>query len=132
MKQLRKTIDVNVEITQTGYSAYCEILPNETIYTTGETLEQLKRNIVESANFLLEEKSAFITENTIAINVDLTEFFEFHKLINSRYLAQRIGMNPTLLSQYVNGKKTPSKRQKLKILNGMKSVGAEISTLNFK
>ena len=32
------------------------------------------------------------------------------------HLAQRIGMNETLLSQYVNGKKNPSKRQIKRII----------------
>ncbi len=132
MKRFNQPINVNVEITQTGYSAYCEVFPNETIYTTGDTLEQLKSNILESTNFLLSDKSVFIEENNIQLNVDLHEFFEFYKLINAKYLAKRIGMNPTLLSQYVNGKKNPSKRQKLKILDGIKSVGTEISKLNFQ
>ncbi len=132
MKRFNQTINVNVEITQTGYSAYCEVLPNEKVYTTGDTLEQLKFNIIESINLLLSDKSAFVDEKNIQLNVDLHEFFEFYKLINARYLAKRIGMNPTLLSQYVNGKKNPSKRQKLKILDGIKSVGTEISKLNFQ
>ena len=132
MKKFNQIINVHVEITQTGYSAYCEVFPNETIYTTGDTLEQLKSNILESTNFLLSDKSVFIEENNIQLNVDLHEFFEFYKLINAKYLAKRIGMNPTLLSQYVNGKKNPSKRQKLKILDGIKSVGTEISKLNFQ
>lgn len=132
MKKFNQIINVHVEITQTGYSAYCEVFPNETIYTTGDTLEQLKSNILESTNFLLSDKSVFIEENNVQLNVDLHEFFEFYKLINAKYLAKRIGMNPTLLSQYVNGKKIPSKRQKLKILDGIKSVGTEISKLNFQ
>lgn len=131
MKRFNTHVNINVEITETGYSAHCEVFKNESIYTTGETLDQLKLNLVESINFLLSEKSMCIEEQNLILNVNLTEFFEFYKIINARQFAQRIGMNPTLLSQYANGKKKPSKRQKLKILTGLKSISNEIASLNF-
>ena len=50
--------------------------------------------------------------------------------INSKFLAKRIGMNESLLSQYVTGKKKPSAAQITKILNGIQEIGRELSNIN--
>ena len=39
-------------------------------------------------------------------------------------------MNPTLLSQYVQGHKKPSGQQTGKILDGIHQIGRELSDLN--
>ena len=39
-------------------------------------------------------------------------------------------MNPTLLSQYVRGKKQPSSKQTDKIIQGIQSIGKELAELN--
>jgi len=39
-------------------------------------------------------------------------------------------MNPTLLSQYVQGRKKPSGQQTDKILHGIHQIGRELSELN--
>jgi len=45
-------------------------------------------------------------------------------------LAERIGINPTLLSQYVQGRKLPTAKQADKILAGIHEIGNELSELN--
>jgi DNA-binding transcriptional regulator YdaS (Cro superfamily) len=44
----------------------------------------------------------------------------------SKFLAKRIGMNETLLSQYVQGRKKPSPSQAHKILSGIQEIGQEL------
>jgi len=39
-------------------------------------------------------------------------------------------MNPTLLSQYVQGRKKPSDAQTEKILSGIHRIGKELSEIN--
>jgi hypothetical protein len=39
-------------------------------------------------------------------------------------------MNPTLLSQYVQGHKKPSAKQTEKILDGIHKIGQELSDVN--
>ena len=50
--------------------------------------------------------------------------------MNSKFLAHKIGMNPTLLSQYVQGHKKPSEKQTEKILAGIHQIGKELSEIN--
>jgi DNA-binding transcriptional regulator YdaS (Cro superfamily) len=51
-------------------------------------------------------------------------------VLNANFLAQRIGMNPTLLSQYVRGKKHPSAKQTDKIIKGIQTIGKELSEIS--
>lgn len=52
------------------------------------------------------------------------------KVLNANFLAKRIGINLTLLSQYVSGKKRPSSEQTDKIVQGIQSIGQELAELN--
>jgi len=58
------------------------------------------------------------------------QFFRYYRVINARFLADKIGMNPTLLSQYVQGRKKPSEMQTEKILLGIHKIGQELSEIN--
>jgi len=108
MKALRKKIKVNVEKTDTGFSAFCNDFP---VFSTGKTFTELLENIVEATNLYLEDQNAQIKAENIEFQVDLKQFFQYYRVINSKFLAQRIGMNETLLSQYVQGRKKPSQKQ---------------------
>lgn len=48
--------------------------------------------------------------------------------MNAKFLADKI--NPTLLSQYVQGQKKPSETQIEKILYGIHQIGQELSEIN--
>ena len=126
MKKLKNKFDVNVEITDTGYSAYLEYKLGESLYSTGSNISELNCNLIEAFNLLLEDKDMFVETDNLCLSVDLQQFFEYYKVINSKYVANRIGMNAALLSQYANGKKKPSKKQKMKIMDGLNAIGAEL------
>ena len=98
-------IKATVEKTRTGYSAFAEDLP---VYTTGKDLESLKVQIIEALNLYFEDTGRIITERDLKIQLDLPQFFSFCKVINAKALSERIGMNQTLLAQYIKGHKRPS------------------------
>jgi DNA-binding transcriptional regulator YdaS (Cro superfamily) len=50
-------------------------------------------------------------------------------VLNSKALAEKIGMNPTLLSQYVRGHKKPSQQQSRRILYGINQIGQELAEI---
>ncbi len=86
--------------------------------------------MIEALNLHYEEKAYVVEENNLKLNIDLQQFFQYYRVLNAKFLAERIGMNPTLLSQYVTGKKRPSKKQTLKIIKGINKVGKELSKIN--
>jgi predicted RNase H-like HicB family nuclease len=117
-----------VEKTETGYSAYVDNLEDDFVATTGSNMAELKANMVEAYNLLQEDKNAvLITEQDLYIKFDLPQFFDYYKpVINAKGLAKRVGINDTLLNQYVKGTKKPSEKQTQKILSGIQALGREL------
>ena len=68
-----------------------------------------------------------ISRDNIKFEIDFKQFFQYYKVLNARFLADKIGMNPTLLSQYVQGHKKPSETQTKKILYGIHQIGQDKS-----
>jgi predicted RNase H-like HicB family nuclease len=126
MKKLKKKIKIIVEKTETGFSAFSEDYP---IFTTGRTVPELLDNTYEATQLYFEEKYE-VTPGNLKFEIDFAQFFQYYKVLNSKFLAEKIGMNPTLLSQYVQGRKKPSDSQTEKILSGIHQIGQELSEMN--
>ncbi|HEC42899.1 MAG TPA: XRE family transcriptional regulator [Bacteroides sp.] len=127
MKRINKKITFIVEKTRTGYSAYSRL---DAVATTGETFSELLFNATEAYNLYLEGTGTEVNEKNIKLEIDLKQFFRFYRVINAKFLAKRIGMNESLLSQYVSGRKKPSKKQTRRILIGIQEIGQELSNLH--
>ena len=111
MKTILQKITIIVEKTDSGFSAYSEKYP---IYTTGKTVSDLIDNAYEAVNFYFEDQSMQVSHENLKFEIDFKQFFQYYRVLNAKFLAERIGMNPTLLSQYVQGRKSPptNKRKK--------------------
>ncbi len=117
-----------VEKTDTGFSAYASDYP---IFTTGLSISDLMENVLEACSLHFEQNIEAFTAEHIKFEIDFQQFFQYYKVLNANHLAEKIGMNPTLLSQYVNGHKKPSAKQTNKILSGIHQIGQELSGMNF-
>ena len=126
MKKITKKIKIIVEKTETGFSAYSDEFP---IFTTGRTVPELINNSYEATQLYFEDEYE-ITHDDLRFEIYFEQFFQYFKVLNSKFLAERIGMNPTLLSQYVQGHKKPSENQTEKILTGIHQIGQELSDMN--
>ncbi len=122
----RLSITAIVEKTNTGFSAFAKDYP---VTTTGKTITELQKNILDALNFYFEDENKKVTNDDINLEIDLKQFFQYYKVINAKFLAERISMNPTLLSQYVQGRKKPSTSQTERILGGINEIGKELSEL---
>ena len=123
----KKKITMTVEKTDTGFSAFSEDYP---IFTTGQSIPELINNTYEATEFYFEEETVKLDRKDIRFEIDFKQFFKFYKVINAKFLAEKIGMNATLLSQYVQGHKKPSAKQTEKILSGIHQIGQELSGIN--
>ncbi len=113
-----------------GFSAYTKV-GKYFIATEGSDIEDLNKNILEAVNLNFENEGIVYNLNEIALKPDLASFFEFYKVINAKALSQRIGMNQSLLAQYINGVKKPSQTQTKRILKGVQQVGKELASIQF-
>ncbi len=123
MKSSKNKLKFIVEKTDTGFSAYCKEYP---VYTTGNSFTELHANAEEAIGLYEDGPSNHFKDIEIDLEIDLQQFFQYYRVINAKFLAKRIGMNETLLSQYVQGKKKPSAKQTGKILNGIHEIGKEL------
>jgi hypothetical protein len=126
----KRKINITVVKEDSGYSATASAGTNF-IATEGDTFEELKSNILEAVNLTFEDKGLFYNIDEIKFKYDLESFFDFYKVINAKALSERIGMNQSLLAQYIKGIKNPSPVQIKRILKGVQQIGRELSEVRF-
>ncbi len=128
MKKPKIRITVTKE--DTGYSANT-IVGSNFIGTEAATFEELKANILEALNLTFEDKGVVYAIEDINFEYDLGSFFDFYNVINAKALSERIGMNQSLLAQYIKGIKKPSALQTKRILQGVQQIGRELTEVSF-
>ncbi len=114
----------------TGYSALASV-KNNFIATEAEIIDELRSNVLEAVSLAFEETGFEYTLDEIRFDYDLESFFHFYKVINAKALSERIGMNQSLLAQYIKGIKKPSSAQTKRILQGVQQIGRELSEIKF-
>lgn len=118
-------IKITVTKEKTGYSANASI-NNNFIATEAEAFEELKTNVIEAVNLAFETYGYVYAIAEIQFEYDLESFFDFYKVINAKALSERIGMNQSLLAQYIKGIKKPSVAQTKRIMQGVQQIGREL------
>ena len=93
-----------------------------------KSMNELIDNTCEAFSLYFENKE--FNPARLSFEIDFKQFFQYYKVINSKALAEKIGMNPTLLSQYVRGHKKPSERQSRRILYGINRIGQELAEMS--
>ena len=127
MKKILNKISIIIEKTKTGFSAYAKDYP---IFTTGSNIAELIGNAYEAIQLYFSEEKFSMNKLKIQYEFDFKQFFQYYRVLNSKVIADKIGMNPTLLSQYVQGKKKPSQQQTERIINAIHEIGVELSSIN--
>jgi transcriptional regulator with XRE-family HTH domain len=127
MIKSKKKIKFIVEKTASGFSGYSKEYP---VFTTGKNFTELLTHATEAMNLFFEDQDVQLSAGEIEFEIDLQQFFQYYRVINAKFLAERIGMNESLLSQYVQGKKKPSHKQTDKILHGIREIGRELANIN--
>ena len=121
----KKLITMVVEKTNTGYSAYAK---EAAVFTVASDLNELYENTEEALSLAFDRQ---VRRDEFQLHIDLPQFFKYYRVLNAKFLAERIGMNPSLLSQYVSGTKVPGPKQVHRILTGIHEIGKELSDLKF-
>jgi hypothetical protein len=123
-------ITVKILKEEKGYGATSKI-GEKFIATCGDTFDELKEMILDAVNLAFEEEGFVYSIEEIELSYDMESFFNFYKVINAKALSERIGMNQSLLSQYISGIKKPSAKQAHRILQGVHQIGRELSEVRF-
>jgi len=113
-----------------GYTAVGQ-WKERSLVTCGDTWDELQQMIIEMVNLSFEDLGYTYTIGEIKFEYDLESFFDFYRVINAKALSERIGMNQSLLAQYIKGIKKPSALQTKRILQGVQQIGRELSEVRF-
>lgn len=128
-------IEVTVRPNKDGWWAEVISLPG--CFSHGNSLSDLKINIHEAIDLhtkgLLEADEQVNDdivrgEYELELKINIRDLFEYYPL-TVKGLSERIGMNRSLLNQYVKGEKTMSEKQALRIINAVHQLGAELVQL---
>lgn len=126
-------IKVTVELTDNNYSAFVDILPG--CVSTGETFEELQKNMQEAVEFHLETSREFGDEIPEEFNGNFELYYKFdpeslllhYKGIFSNSAFERItGINQRQLQRYASGKSKPLPAQIERISNALHNLGKEL------
>lgn len=60
----------------------------------------------------------------------LYDLFTAHPELNAAAIARRLGMSQSLFAQYVSGTKKPSEKRFLDIVEAIRSIGRELSSIS--
>ena len=123
-------LKVTIQKENIGFSAHV-VIKNNFIGTEADTFDLLVTNLLEAINLTFEEQGFVYQLSELKFTYDLQSFFEFYKVINAKALSERIGMNQSLLAQYIKGIKKPSDTQIRRILTGVQQIGRELTEINF-
>ncbi len=123
---IKPKVKITIVKEDVGYSAHT-LVKNKFIATEAETFDILLNKLLEAINFTFEKEEISYKIEDLKFTYDLASFFEYYKVINAKALSERIGMNQSLLAQYIKGIKKPSTSQLKRILTGIQQVGKELA-----
>jgi hypothetical protein len=128
MKKPKITMTIIKE--DAGYSGVATV-GKKFIGTQGDDYSELTANILEAVNLAFKKEGYAYKLSEIVMTYDMESFFQFFKVINAKAFSERIGINQSLLAQYIHGHKKPSEVQKKKILIGVQQLGRELAAVSF-
>ena len=134
---IRRIISV-VEKTENGFSAFLEGVDG--VVATGKVLDEVKRLLIEALEMHIETSKElgepipeFLNgEYEIIFQMDLPSLFEWLSgRISQTGLARIVGINNTLIHQYVTGVKKPGPKQRIRIEQNLHNFASELQRINF-
>lgn len=132
-----KTLNVIIEKAENNFSAYIQEIDG--IIATGGSVKEIKTEIINSINVLIEDCKEFggeIPEElkgdySLSFRMDTSSLLKFYEKIFSKAGLERLtGINQKQLWHYANGKHKPRPEQILKIETALHSLGEELIAIN--
>ena len=132
------TVNVVVEKTGTGYSAYMPDVPG--VVSVGDTFNELRKNVEDAITLYLEASNEFgdkipdilSEEYQLAFRFDIQTFMEWlSKVMSQKGLSDIAGMNESLISQYANGFKSPGPKQLKRMESALHRFADDLYAISF-
>ncbi len=77
---------------------------------------------------IMEENGETMPELEFVFKFDIGSFFDYYKYLNISGIAHKVGINASLMRQYVTGRYNPRGKRKQQIENCLHEIGKELQT----
>ena len=132
-----QTLTVIIERAENNYSAYIDGLDG--IITTGDTIDEIKNNMLKAINaytetckeLALEIPKELKGEFELRFKMDVKSLLDFYSGIFTKAGLERItGINQKQLWHYASGNRKPRAEQSLKLENALHKLGEELLSIS--
>lgn len=118
-----------------GCSCYMqEDIPDFGLLGYGKTPQEAKADMLEAyeeIKALLIEEGKTPQELEFVYHYDMKSFFGYFDFLNISKVAERAGINPSLMRRYTAGQANAGERQYIKLQTAIRSIAHELATANF-
>lgn len=132
-----RTIRITIEKTENNYSAFINEING--IVATGETIEEIKKNMIEAIDFYIEACKEFgdnvpeilQDEYNIEFHLDAKSFLNIYAEIFSKSGLEKLtGINQKQLWHYAKGVSRPRPAQRVRIESALHRLGEELIAIH--
>lgn len=85
----------------------------------------------EEIKEILKEEGKTPTELEFVYHYDMKSFFEYFDFLNISKVAERAGINPSLMRKYTSGVANAGEGQYIKLQQAIHSMASELAAANF-
>lgn len=118
-----------------GCSCYMlEDIPDFGLLGYGNTPQEAKADMLqayEEIKDILKTEGKKIVELDFVYHYDMKSFFEYFDFLNVSKVAERAGINPSLMRKYTSGVSKAGEGQYLKLQKAIHSIANELAAANF-
>ena len=118
-----------------GCSCYMqEDIPDFGLFGYGDSPREAKADLLrayEEIKEILKEEGKAPVELEFVYHYDMKSFFEYFDFLNVSKIAERAGINPSLMRKYTSGVANAGEGQYLKLKKVVHSIANELASANF-
>lgn len=118
-----------------GCSCYmADELPDFTLTGYGNSPRAAKADMLaayDEIRLLLQEQGKTAPELEFVYHYDMKSFFEYFDFLNVSRIAERAGINPSLMRKYTSGVVNAGEGQYLKLERAIHGIASELAAANF-
>lgn len=133
---MRKKVDVIFEMAKDG-GCSCHLMqdfPDFALTGYGESPQEAKAELLQTYSEMKDifaEQGKHLPDLEFVYHYDMKSFFEYFDFLNVSKVAQRAGINPSLMRKYTSGVTKAGEGQYLKLQAAVKSISEELAAANF-
>ena len=129
-------VNVIIEKASDGsFSCYTqESFPDFALFGYGDTAKEAKEDLLqayEEIKEMLKEDGIEAEELTFVWHYDIKSFFDYFDFLNVSRVAERAGINPSLMRKYTSGLANAGEGQYVKLKAAVDAFAKELSEVTF-